>query len=148
MAVVGTQQGREEGHCSSVVHSHPYVVAAASGYVGYRIGRGRAGRKSRPIGAIWFILVGLLGFVVIGYVVVQILKLLLAGMATLVYLVFRSRRSWMWMRISWGLCAMPVINLQCFGRGMSAHERNRLIVKWVYSVPLTGVYRPRHAEAR
>ena len=147
MTVSDTPPGRPKQQ-TPVARPNAYLVAAGSAYVGYRIGRGRAQPKNRPSAVIWVLLVGLLSFVVIGYLVVQIFRMLLALCATIVYLTCRSRRTWMWTRITWGLCALPVFRLRFFGRGLTAHERNRLIVAWVNSVPLTGVYRPRRAETR
>lgn len=116
----------------SLAHEHPWVVAGVAGYAGYRLGRSHPARRTgrHPFLTLGLVGCGVLVVVAVLYVAIQVVKVLVAVMLTVVHGIVRTKRTWIWMRIAWGLCALSVVQLRA-GRKLPASVTTPLVIGWL-----------------
>ena len=111
-----------------------------AGYLGYRFGK--SSRRRWP--AVFLVAgVFLLSFIVV-CLVYQALKALVALAVTAGYLVFRSERSWTWMRSLWGSYIRSYVHIRY--PDLTAAQRGLVATRWLGGRRLTATFEPRSVQ--
>lgn len=112
------------------------LILAGAGYAGYRMG------KRHSLAVALLILSGslLLAAAVLVYVAVLALETAAAVVMTIVHYAFRSERTWLWMRIFWGVAALSVVQLRSrlrAGRKLPSSVVTPIVIGWLNRWPVT-----------
>lgn len=112
------------------------LITIGAGYAGYRIA------KRHPLAAILLILSGflLLTAAVLVYAAVLVLETAAAVVMTIVHYTVRSERTWLWMRICWGVAALPVVQMRSrlrTGRKLPSSAVTPIVIGWLNRWPVT-----------
>ena len=112
------------------------LIAAGAGYAGYRIGR----RHSLAV-----VLLILSSFVLVAAallvcLVVLVLETAAAVVMTIVHYAVRSERTWLWMRICWGVAALSAMQLRSrlrARRTLPSSVVTPIVIGWLNRWPVT-----------